>query len=139
MKPAIEIGMAMAVVSLCVAGCGVTAVVTDFSDGTVQLRHLKTSPLRARIKVIEGDATRVIKLKSIDKLSVFPAGTRSEGGQLYYQAGILLDDGTKLGFADKAGEKWAATYLCIDGELRGKTVGGWYVIPLDKIMELDIQ
>jgi hypothetical protein len=128
-----------ALLCLGAGGCGLTATVTDFSDGIVEVQNVKTSPHKKSISVIEGSGVRMIKLKEIDKISVFPAGTRNTDGRLYYQVGVLMKDGTKIGYADKAGEKWADSFIDIDGALRGKTENGTYYISFDKIMELDIK
>ena len=139
MKAHACIAACVAVACLLYSGCSINATVSDFSQNRIDVRKLKLKPMRRKILIVHGGATRIIKLKNIDKIALYPHGSKSVGGQLYYQAEVTLDDGTKIGFSDPAKGKPADAFMCIDGELRGRTEDGKYRITLDNVSVIEIQ
>lgn len=127
------------VVPLAFSGCGITAVVTDFQNGKSEVKHVKVAPLEKRIKILDGDAVRVIELRHIERISFFPAGARTFEGSVYYQTGILLKDGTQIGYSTEDTVKHADAFICVDGALSGETKKGVYSISFDKVMEIEIE
>ncbi|MBD3393793.1 MAG: hypothetical protein GF418_16810 [Chitinivibrionales bacterium] len=130
-----------AMVALCAlcAGCGVTALVTDLSRNTTEVSKVKLSPSRGKLTILHGGATRTVRLKDVEKIVVYPHGTRNAGGKLYYQAEVILDDGTRIGFSDPSAGKPADAFVCIDGSLRGRAEGGTYQITFDKVSQIEIR
>ena len=124
---------------LCAAGCGTKATVADFSGNRIEVRRVKLSPEKDEITVLQGNATRSIRVKDIDLLSIYPQVTRTHSGKLFYQAEVILQDGTKIGFSDPGIGKPADSYICIDGELQGEVEGGKYRISFDNIGEVEIR
>jgi len=129
--------LSAAVWCLACAGCFINGTVTDLSHNKTELKGVKLLPKRRNITILHGDATRLVRLKDVDKITVYPSATKTVGGQLYYQAEVILDDGTKIGFSGRS--EPGDAYICVDGSLQGRAEGGKYSITLDNVSEIEIR
>jgi hypothetical protein len=118
-------------------GCRLTVTVTDFGKTATVVRNAHLCGANA-LEVIDGDATRYVKLQSVRRIKVYPQSMRNVGGHLYYQTQINMSKDSAIGYADHETGKKPGAFLRIDGTLCGDAGGGAYEINLDKVSEIEV-
>jgi hypothetical protein len=119
-------------------GCGITAEIACVSGVKTEVEDIKISTSSQKILILDGDASRQLRVKDIDIITILPVQTCTIDGKLYYQARIQLKNGVKIGY-DSQGKKETMAFICLNETVFGKSNGGEYSVSLDKISEINFK